>query len=35
MDMVFFLIAALIVVLALEHGEAAARGASAHYRRLN
>jgi hypothetical protein len=34
MDMAFFLVAALIVLLALEHGEAAARGASAHFRRL-
>jgi hypothetical protein len=34
MDTIFFLVGALIILLALGHGEAAARGASAHYRRV-
>jgi hypothetical protein len=33
MDLMFFLVAALIVLLALGHGEASARGTSTHYRR--
>jgi hypothetical protein len=35
MDAIFLLVAALIILLALNHGEAAARGASAHYRQLS
>jgi hypothetical protein len=33
MDLVFFLVAALIILLALGHGEASARAASGHSRR--
>lgn len=32
MDLMFVLVAALIVLLALGHGEASARAASGHYR---
>jgi hypothetical protein len=35
MDMIFFFVAALIILFALEHGEAAARGTSGHYRRTS